>query len=108
MVKQYKLLEYTENKKSFYANWFNGLDAVTAARVDKYVRRMEQGNMGDSKGVGSGVMELRIDYGPGYRIYYAQEQDRIIILLGGGSKRNQSKDIAQAIQRWNTYKKRRK
>jgi len=108
MVKQYKLLEYTENKKSFYANWFNGLDAVTAARVDKYVRRMEQGNMGDSKRVGSGVMELRIDYGLGYRIYYAQEQDRIIILLGGGSKRNQSKDIAQAIQRWNTYKKRRK
>ena len=56
------------------------MDAVTAARVDKYVRRMEQGNMGDSKGVGSGVVELRIDYGPGYRIYYAKEQDRIVIL----------------------------
>jgi putative component of toxin-antitoxin plasmid stabilization module len=51
MVKQYRLLEYTENKRSFYANWFNGLDAVTAARVDKYVRRMEQGNMGGTQSV---------------------------------------------------------
>ncbi len=107
-MKQYKLLEYIKDGKSFYADWFNSLDAITAARIDKFVRRMEQGNMGDSKVVGGGVLELRIDYGPGYRVYYGKDRDRLVILLGGGSKRNQSKDIARAIHRWNTYKKRRK
>ena len=106
-MKQYKLLEYIEDGKSFYADWFNSLDAITAARIDKYVRRMEQGNMGDSKVVGGGVLELRIDYGPGYRVYYSKDRDRLVILLGGGSKRHQSKDIARAIFRWKAYKKRR-
>ena len=107
-MKQYELLEYIENGKSFYADWFNSLGTVSAARIDKYVRRMEHGNMGDSKTVGSGVLELRIDYGPGYRVYYGKDRDRLVILLGGGSKRHQSKDIARAISRWNAYKKRRK
>ena len=84
------------------------MDAITASRIDKYVRRMEQGNMGDSKGVGSGVLELRIDYGPGYRVYYSKDRDRLVILLCGGSKRHQSKDIVMAICRWEAYKKRRK
>ncbi len=107
-MKQYQLLEYIEDGESFYADWFNSLDSITAARIDKYVRRMEQGNMGDSKVVGSGVLELRIDYGPGYRVYYGKDQDRLVILLGGGSKSHQSKDIARAICRWKAYKKRRK
>ena len=64
---------------------------------------MEQGNFGDSKSVGGGVRELRIHYGPGYRVYYGQDGDRLIILLGGGSKKRQSQDIAQAIARWETY-----
>ena len=66
---QYKLQEYIEGSESYFAEWFDSLDAFTAARVDRYVRRMEQGNLGDSKGVGEGVHELRIDFGPGYRIY---------------------------------------
>ncbi|MBW8003664.1 MAG: type II toxin-antitoxin system RelE/ParE family toxin [Planctomycetes bacterium] len=107
-MKQYKLLEYIEDGKSFYADWFNSLDAITAARIDKYVRRMEQGNMWDSKVVGGGVLELHIDYGPGNRVYYGKDRDRLVILLGGGSKRYQSKDIARAICRWKAYKKRRK
>ena len=104
MMHEYRLLEYIEDGKSYYSEWFNSLDAITAARIDRYVRRMEQGNMGDSKGVGEGVIELRIDFGSGYRVYYGVDQSRIIILLGGGTKRYQSRDISKAIQRWNFYK----
>ena len=101
---EYELLEYVEGGRSYYAEWFNSLDAVTSARIDRYVRRMEQGNMGDSKGVGEGVLELRIDCGPGYRVYYGTDQNRIVVLLGGGSKRSQSRDITNAIERWNSYR----
>ncbi len=105
---QYKLREYIEGSKSYFAEWFDSLDAFAAARVDRYVRRMEQGNLGDSKGVGEGVHELRIDFGPGYRIYYGIDHNTIIILLGGGSKKHQSRDIAKAIQSWKSYKNRKK
>ena len=103
----FELLEYLEDEKSFYAVWFNSLDAAPAARIDRYVRRMENGNFGDSKSVGEGVRELRIDFGSGYRVYYGIDEGRIVLLLGGGTKRNQNKDNKNAIARWNAYKKRR-
>ena len=105
---QCKLLEYIENGESYYADWFNSLDAAAAARIDRYVRRMEQGNLGDSKIVGEGVRELRIDFGPGYRVYYGIDRGTIILLLCGGTKRRQSQDISKAIDRWNSYKQRKK
>ena len=101
----YELREYLELGKSPFAAWFGKLDAVTAARVDKYLRRMEQGNLGDSKSLGGGLRELRIDYGPGYRVYYGRDGVTLIILLGGGSKRSQPQDIAVARERWHRYKK---
>ena len=104
----FRVLEYIEGGKSFYADWFNSLDSAPAARVDRYVRRMEQGNWGDSKSVGEGVQELRIDFGPGYRVYYGIDEGRIILLLGGGTKRNQSRDIRKAINRWAAYNQRKK
>lgn len=104
-MNDYKIVEYLENGKSPFARWFNKLAPVTAARVDRYIRRMEQGNFGDSKGVGSGVQELRIDYGPGYRVYYARNGETIIVLLAGGEKRGQSRDIARAKERWHIFKK---
>jgi putative addiction module killer protein len=58
------------------------------------------------KGVGSGVQEYRIDFGPGYRIYFGKDGDRLVILLGGGTKRRQQKDIALALERWTDYRKR--
>jgi putative addiction module killer protein len=64
-VAQFILVEYVEDEKSYFAEWFSSLDAVPAARIDRYVRRMEFGNFGDSKSVGNGVRELRIDFGPG-------------------------------------------
>lgn len=104
----YELREYLDNGKSPFGRWLDKLAPVTAARIDKYLRRMGQGNLGDSKSVGSGIQELRIDYGPGYRIYYGRDGDRLIILLAGGSKRSQSRDIAEAKRRWNQYKVERK
>jgi putative addiction module killer protein len=71
-------------------------DDNAVARIVARIRRMEQGNLGDSKGVGEGVMEARIDYGPGYRIYYLQRGATLVILLCGGDKRSQSRDIRRA------------
>ena len=105
---QFSLVEYLEDEKSYFAEWFSGLDAAAAARIDRYVRRMEFGNFGDSKSVGKGVRELRIDFGPGYRVYYGIDEGRIILLLGGGTKRGQSRDIRSAIDRWTKYKERKR
>jgi putative addiction module killer protein len=67
---------------------------------------MELGNPGDVKSVGSGVHELRIDFGPGYRVYFGREGADIVILVGGGSKKGQQQDIETAKKRWADYKKR--
>lgn len=105
---RYELREYVEDGKSSFAKWFRKLPPVAAARIDKYLRRMEHGNLGDSKSVGGGVKELRIDYGPGYRVYYGRDDERIIILLVGGTKSSQAKDITEARAHWTRYKKERK
>jgi putative addiction module killer protein len=100
----FEIQEYTEGGRSPFAEWFDGLDAVTAARVDRYIRRLEAGNFGAAKPLREGVFELRLDFGPGYRVYYGREGRTIIILLGGGSKRRQETEIAAAVQRWKRYK----
>ena len=69
---------------------------------------MEQGNFSNVKPVGLGVAEYRIDFGPGYRIYFGQEGDVLVILLGGGTEKGQNTDIGRAQLRWQTYKSRRK
>lgn len=101
---KYEIKEYTERGNSPFSKWFNELDAMTAARIDSYVRRMENGNFGDSKPVGGGVLELRMRFGAGYRVYYSRDGDTIILLLGGGSKRKQSADIEAAKARWAKYR----
>jgi putative addiction module killer protein len=100
----FEITEYTEAGNSPFAEWFNSLDAVTAARVDKYIRRLEVGNFGATKSLDKGVFELKLDFGPGYRVYFGRDGKTIIILLGGGSKRRQSTDITTAIERWKRYK----
>ena len=80
-----------------FSVWLRRLkDANAAARIVARVRRLEKGNPGDSKIVGKGVLEMRIDYGPGYRIYYSHRGAQIVILLCGGDKRTQQQDIRQA------------
>lgn len=103
---KYEIREYSDERgRSPFAAWFNKLDATAAARVDRYVRRIENGNFGNSKPVGGGVQELKIDFGPGYRVYYGKDGDQLIILLAGGSKRRQSADIEAAKKRWAEYRK---
>jgi putative addiction module killer protein len=82
-----------------YAKWFDSLrDRQAKARIDIRVRRLSLGNPGDAKPVGEGVSELRIDYGPGYRVYFVQRADVLIVLLAGGDKRTQDQDIRLAKQ----------
>jgi putative addiction module killer protein len=108
MAQAFEIKEYTEADRSPFADWFDSLDAVTAARVDKYIRRLETGNFGAAKALNEGIFELRLDFGPGYRVYYGRDGKTIIILLGGGSKRRQSADIVAAIERWKRYKQSKK
>ena len=80
-----------------YADWFSGLrDQVARTRIDIRIRRPSLGNPGDVKPVGEGVSELRIDHGPGYRVYFVQRQDVYVLLLVGGDKSSQDKDIRRA------------
>jgi putative addiction module killer protein len=105
MAGSFEIREYTESGRSPFGEWFDALDSVTAARVDRYVRRMEAGNFGAAKPLRDGVFELRLDFGPGYRVYYGREGKTIIILLGGGSKRRQDADVAAAVARWQRRKR---
>jgi putative addiction module killer protein len=81
-----------------YATWFESLrDRVAKTRILIRIRRLSLGNFGDMKGVGEGVSELRIDCGPGYRVYFTRKGEALVVLLGGGDKRTQSRDIRRAI-----------
>jgi putative addiction module killer protein len=78
------------------------------AKVTVALTRIELGNLSNVKGVGAGVQEFRIDFGPGYRVYFGKDGDKLVILLAGGTKSRQQKDIATAQKRWADYKKRKK
>ena len=85
-------------QSSLYADWFAKLrDAKTRAIIDARLRRLELGNAGDCEPVGEGVSELRIHHGAGYRIYFVQRGIEVIVLLAGGTKASQSKDIKTAL-----------
>ena len=100
----FEIREYTESDRSPYAEWFESLDSVAAERGDRYIRRLEAGNFGAAKLLRDGVFELRLDFGPGYRVYFPREGRAIVILLGGGSKRRQGADIAAVLERWKRYR----
>ena len=99
-----KIVEYLLEGKSLFERWFNSLDAAPAAKITTALYRLEQGNFSNVKSVGKEVMEYRIDCGPGYRIYFGREGNKLIILLCGGSKRTQRNDIKKAQVLWRQYK----
>jgi putative addiction module killer protein len=79
-----------------------------AAKVAIAITRMAQGNLSNAKSVGGGIQEHRIDFGPGYRIYFGRDGERLLILLGGGTKKRQHDDIRSAQGLWATYRQRKK
>ncbi len=86
-------------KTEVYAKWLDGLRDVRArARILARIERLADGNPGDARPVGEGVSELRVDYGPGYRVYFTRQGRTILVLLAGGDKRTQSRDIATALR----------
>jgi putative addiction module killer protein len=101
------LLEYqTDDGRSPFNVWFWRLDARAAARVTRVMNKLEDGLRPDVKPVGEGVFESRIDFGPGYRVYFGLDGETLVILLGGGNKQSQSTDIILAKERWADYRAR--
>ena len=102
--------EYLDERGvSPFGQWLFALrDHAGAAKIAAVLDRMSRGNFGDAKTVGSGVFERRIDFGPGYRIYFGRDGDTLVILLAGGTKKRQARDVEDAKQRWDDYKRRKK
>jgi putative addiction module killer protein len=93
------IAEYQVYETEVYTKWFTSLkDERAKARIDKRIDRAKYGNFGDWKIEAGEVRAMRIDYGPGYRLYYCMRDNRIIVLLCGGDKRNQQADIKKAIK----------
>jgi len=104
----YKLKHYIDPEgQNLFTKWLNSLkDKQALSKIAARLLRLENGNFGDCKPVGEGVWELRIDSGPGYRVYYAIQGKRVILLCDGGDKSTQTSDIKNAISRWSEWQKR--
>ncbi|UVT22346.1 MAG: type II toxin-antitoxin system RelE/ParE family toxin [Nitrospira sp.] len=101
-----RIIEYVDrHARSPFATWFNGLNAPAATKVTTALYQLVAGNWSNVKGVGGGVFERKIDFGPGYRVYFGKDGDRIIILLGGSSKQRQQQAIDAAQVRWTDYRR---
>ena len=97
----------TETGRKPFKDWLDGLKDVTArAKIRVRLDRVRLGLLGDNRFVGEGVYELKVNYGPGYRVYYAYEGNNVILLLLGGDKSRQEKDIAQAKAYWQDHQRR--
>ncbi len=91
-----------------FRKWFDRLNAEAARKVTTALYRVGLGNFSNAKSVGAGVYECRINFGPGYRVYFAKDGELIVILLAGGTKQRQQNDVEVALDRWEDYKRRKK
>jgi len=99
--------EYLDTKgRSPYSAWFDNLNAEAAAKIATAVTRISLGNFSNVEGVGHGVFEYKLDFGPGYRVYFGKDGETLVILLGGGTKKRQQRDIEAALANWQDYKRR--
>lgn len=102
----FRVREYLTNRgASPFREWLDELDVIVRARIQARVFRFESGNLGDYKSVGEGVLESRMDFGPGYRIYFGIDEGDLVVLLIGGTKRTQRRDILQAREYWADYQR---
>jgi putative addiction module killer protein len=107
-IEECSTLENTSTQlgRSPFATWLRALNVHAAAKVATALERLADGNLSNVKAVGNGVLEFKIDFGPGYRLYFGRDGDRLIILLAGGTKKRQQGDIRQAKANWEDYRNR--
>jgi putative addiction module killer protein len=91
------------NGKTPFTQWLNSLDSMTRSRIEQRILRVSLGNYGDYKSLREGICELRFKFGSGYRIYFGEDGDNIVVLIKGGDKSSQRKDIKKAIEYWKEY-----
>jgi putative addiction module killer protein len=99
---------HDQDGRNLFREWFDRLSAEAAQKVTASLYRIGLGNLSNVKSVGGGVFECRIHFGPGYRVYFGQDGECVVILLGGGTKQRQQNDIQRALGRWEDYKHRKK
>lgn len=101
-----QVLHFFVGGRDIFVEWFYELkDVVGRAAIKKRIDRVEEGNFGDHRFVGEGVWEIRIHIGPGYRVYYGEDGPQIVLLLCGGDKGTQKKDIRRAQELWAAYRR---
>jgi putative addiction module killer protein len=101
-----EIVEYIDSLgRSPFEKWRLSLDENTEARISTAILRLSEGNISAVKSVGAGVYELRMHFGPGYRVYFGKEGEKLVILLGGGTKLRQQKDIEVAHRLWSQHKR---
>jgi putative addiction module killer protein len=101
---EYTVREFLREGSSPFGDWFTDLDSTAASKVTTALYRLEHGNFSNVQSVGGGVFEYKIDFGPGYRIYFGQDGNALVILLCAGAKKTQQRDIATAKDFWQEYK----
>ena len=94
---------HNKNRKAPFTEWLLALEKSSQIRIRDRLTRLELGNLGDYKSLGDGLFELRFHFGPGYRIYFGEVKQIIILLLAGGDKNSQEKDIKKAKEFWKEY-----
>jgi len=92
--------------RNFFERWLKKQDVMTRTRISVALGRVEAGNLSAMKGIGAGLSEIRLNFGPGYRLYCGMDSDVLVILLGGGTKRRQQADIEEAGLLWQEFKNR--
>ncbi len=106
-MSEIRVVEHLDSSgRSPWARWFERLEPTSAAKVATAIYRLAQGNFSGVKGVGSGVLERVIDSGPGYRVYFGRDGDKLVILLGGSTKHRQQQAIENAKAHWADYQRR--
>ena len=95
----------TEAGQRPFEEWRTNQDGIVRAKIAVALKKIENGNLSSAKSVGGGVLEFRIDFGPGYRLYFGRDGDVLVIMLGGGDKRRQQRDINEAIKLWGAYRR---
>ena len=101
-----EIIAYTDSGgRNSFRRWLDRLDAIASDKVTAALVQMEKGNLSNVRSVGRGVAEYRIHFGPGYRIYFGMDGDTLIILLGGGTKSRQHRDIENARALWQEYRR---